>query len=49
MLYLDLVSKGDLDVIARLTGCAAQVRNIHCQDLPNLNTYRSANNICNNL
>ncbi|XP_032435336.1 eosinophil peroxidase-like isoform X3 [Xiphophorus hellerii] len=45
----DLISKDDLGVIARLTGCAAQVRNIHCQDLPNLNTYRTANNICNNL
>ncbi|XP_043967724.1 eosinophil peroxidase-like [Gambusia affinis] len=45
----DLISEGDLNVIARLTGCAAQVRNIHCQDLPNLNNYRTANSVCNNI
>uniref|UniRef100_A0A3B3UI96 Eosinophil peroxidase-like n=1 Tax=Poecilia latipinna TaxID=48699 RepID=A0A3B3UI96_9TELE len=45
----DLISKGDLDVIANLTGCAAQVRNIYCRDLPNINKYRTANSICNNL
>ncbi|XP_035999617.1 eosinophil peroxidase-like [Fundulus heteroclitus] len=45
----DLISNGDLSVIARLTGCASQVRNVHCKDLPNLNSYRTANSICNNI
>ncbi|XP_015257312.1 PREDICTED: eosinophil peroxidase-like [Cyprinodon variegatus] len=45
----ELISEGDLEVIARLSGCSAQVRNVHCTGLPNLNIYRTANSICNNL
>lgn len=46
----DVISERDLQLIARLTGCSAQVRTlVHCLDLPNINTYRTANGICNNL
>ncbi|XP_014912202.1 eosinophil peroxidase-like [Poecilia latipinna] len=45
----DLISTEDLEVIARLTGCAAQLENISCESVPNLNKFRTANSVCNNI
>ncbi|XP_035999616.1 eosinophil peroxidase [Fundulus heteroclitus] len=45
----DLISAGDLEVIARLTGCSAQLRNISCESIPNLDQFRTASSVCNNI
>ncbi|XP_037536327.1 eosinophil peroxidase [Nematolebias whitei] len=44
----DLISNDDLQVIARLTGCSAQTRQIACANITNVNVYRTANGVCNN-
>ncbi|XP_038151495.1 eosinophil peroxidase-like isoform X2 [Cyprinodon tularosa] len=45
----DLISEEDLEVIARLTGCSAQLRRISCESVPNLNQFRTASSVCNNV
>ncbi|KAJ8347041.1 hypothetical protein SKAU_G00284420 [Synaphobranchus kaupii] len=45
----DLLTPDDLTTIARLTGCAARVRPPSCRTTPQVNTYRTATNLCNNL
>ncbi|KAM4746405.1 eosinophil peroxidase-like [Anableps anableps] len=45
----DLITAEDLEVIARLTGCSAQLRNISCESVPNLDQFRTANSVCNNI
>ncbi|XP_024155569.1 eosinophil peroxidase [Oryzias melastigma] len=45
----DLLSPEDLKELARLTGCEARVRLPECEITPNINKYRTATSICNNL
>uniref|UniRef100_A0A8C7YN69 Myeloid-specific peroxidase n=1 Tax=Oryzias sinensis TaxID=183150 RepID=A0A8C7YN69_9TELE len=45
----DLLSPEDLEKLAKLTGCEARVRLPQCQILQNINKYRTATSICNNL
>ncbi|XP_017269115.1 eosinophil peroxidase [Kryptolebias marmoratus] len=45
----DLICEEDLEVISKLTGCAAQIRLVSCSDIPNLYKYQTGSNICNNL
>ncbi|KAG5834782.1 hypothetical protein ANANG_G00265220 [Anguilla anguilla] len=45
----DLLTPDELGTIARLTGCAARVRPPSCRTTPQINTYRTATNVCNNL
>ncbi|KAJ8347032.1 hypothetical protein SKAU_G00284330 [Synaphobranchus kaupii] len=45
----DLLTPDDLSTIARLTGCAARVRAPSCRTTPQVNTYRTATSVCNNL
>ncbi|XP_041931019.1 eosinophil peroxidase-like isoform X1 [Alosa sapidissima] len=44
----DLISTQELNTIARLTGCAARVREPKCKNIPNLDQYRTATSVCNN-
>ncbi|XP_017269351.1 eosinophil peroxidase [Kryptolebias marmoratus] len=45
----DLISEDELEVISKLTGCAAQIRKISCYSITNLDKYRTASSICNNI
>ncbi|KAG5834791.1 hypothetical protein ANANG_G00265320 [Anguilla anguilla] len=45
----DLLTPDELGTIARLTGCAARVRPPSCRTTPQINTYRTATSVCNNL
>uniref|UniRef100_A0A1A8P852 Myeloid-specific peroxidase n=3 Tax=Nothobranchius TaxID=28779 RepID=A0A1A8P852_9TELE len=45
----DLLSPEDLTELARITGCSAQVRAPNCVTTPNINKYRTATSVCNNL
>ncbi|XP_037340465.1 eosinophil peroxidase [Pungitius pungitius] len=45
----DLLSPEDQAKLSQLTGCAAQVRVPSCNTTPNLNKYRTAGSVCNNL
>uniref|UniRef100_A0AAQ4QKH5 Myeloid-specific peroxidase n=1 Tax=Gasterosteus aculeatus aculeatus TaxID=481459 RepID=A0AAQ4QKH5_GASAC len=45
----DLLSPEDLMRLAEITGCAAQVRVPSCRTTQNLNKYRTAGSLCNNL
>ncbi|XP_048087442.1 eosinophil peroxidase-like isoform X1 [Alosa alosa] len=44
----DLISRQELNTIARLTGCAARVREPKCKNIPDLDQYRTATSVCNN-
>ncbi|XP_039531388.1 eosinophil peroxidase-like isoform X3 [Pimephales promelas] len=44
----DLLTRDELNTITRLTGCAAQIQPPSCRTTPNMNKYRTANNVCNN-
>ncbi|KAF4082617.1 hypothetical protein AMELA_G00153690 [Ameiurus melas] len=44
-----LLSHEELETIERLTGCAGQTLPPPCRTLPDLNRYRTANSVCNNL
>ncbi|XP_060751670.1 eosinophil peroxidase-like [Tachysurus vachellii] len=44
-----LLSEEELKEIHRLTGCAAQTLPPPCKTTQNLNRYRTANSVCNNL
>ncbi|XP_032372157.1 eosinophil peroxidase-like [Etheostoma spectabile] len=44
----DLISDGDLKVIADLTGCSAQIRLPSCRTTPNLDRFRTGSSNCNN-
>uniref|UniRef100_A0A3B5RAR6 Myeloid-specific peroxidase n=1 Tax=Xiphophorus maculatus TaxID=8083 RepID=A0A3B5RAR6_XIPMA len=35
--------------LARITGCEARIRNPSCLNTPNINKYRTATSVCNNL
>ena len=48
MFVTDLISAEDLQTIARLTGCAARVRQPNCKTTPHLNQYRTTTSVCNN-
>ncbi|KAJ8286760.1 hypothetical protein GJAV_G00042980 [Gymnothorax javanicus] len=45
----DLLTPDELDTIARLTGCAARVQPPSCRTTPQINKYRTATSVCNNL
>ncbi|XP_010768057.1 eosinophil peroxidase-like, partial [Notothenia coriiceps] len=45
----DLLSEEDLNKLSEITGCASQVTFPSCRTTPNLNTYRTANSVCNNI
>uniref|UniRef100_A0A8C6P3D8 Myeloid-specific peroxidase n=1 Tax=Nothobranchius furzeri TaxID=105023 RepID=A0A8C6P3D8_NOTFU len=45
----DLLCPEDLTELARITGCSAQVRAPNCVTTPNINKYRTATSVCNNL
>ncbi|KAM9306314.1 eosinophil peroxidase-like isoform 1-T2 [Pholidichthys leucotaenia] len=45
----DLLSEEDLNKLAEITGCAAQVRDPECRTIQNINRYRTTTSICNNL
>ncbi|XP_037609748.1 eosinophil peroxidase-like isoform X2 [Sebastes umbrosus] len=45
----DLLSEEDLMNLARITGCAARVSLPSCRTTPNINEYRTATSVCNNL
>ncbi|KAI5622605.1 eosinophil peroxidase isoform 1 precursor, partial [Silurus asotus] len=44
-----LLTPADLETIMRLTGCLAQTLPPSCRTTPNLNKYRTASSVCNNL
>ncbi|KAJ7987195.1 hypothetical protein DPEC_G00336230 [Dallia pectoralis] len=45
----DILTKEELDIIVRVTGCEARVSKPSCRTTPNVNKYRTATSICNNL
>ncbi|KAG7282607.1 hypothetical protein CRUP_018726 [Coryphaenoides rupestris] len=45
----DLLSREDLEVLSRISGCSARVRKPSCLSTPNLDKYRTATSVCNNL
>ncbi|KAK5878906.1 hypothetical protein CesoFtcFv8_024270 [Champsocephalus esox] len=45
----DLLSEEDLHKLSNITGCASQVAFPSCRTTPNLNTYRTATSVCNNI
>lgn len=45
----DLLSAEDLMNLADITGCLGRVRLPNCRTTPNLNKYRTATSVCNNL
>ncbi|XP_026154200.1 eosinophil peroxidase [Mastacembelus armatus] len=45
----DLLSEEDLKKLASLTGCEGQARPPQCNSIQNINKYRTATSICNNL
>lgn len=45
----DLLSAEDLMKLAEITGCLGRVRLPNCRTTPNLNRYRTATSVCNNL
>ncbi|XP_070706569.1 eosinophil peroxidase [Pempheris klunzingeri] len=45
----DLLSAEDLRRLAEITGCVGQVRPPQCRTIQNLNKYRTASSVCNNM
>ncbi|KAM8829300.1 eosinophil peroxidase [Spinachia spinachia] len=45
----DLLSEEDLERLSKITGCAGQVQVPSCRTTANLNKYRTAGSVCNNL
>ncbi|CAL9683473.1 unnamed protein product [Knipowitschia caucasica] len=45
----DALTTKELIGLAEVTGCAARIRLPNCQTTPNLNKYRTATGVCNNL
>ncbi|XP_054896722.1 eosinophil peroxidase [Poeciliopsis prolifica] len=45
----DLLTDQDIRELARITGCEARLRNPSCLNTPNINKYRTATSVCNNL
>ncbi|XP_029371318.1 eosinophil peroxidase isoform X2 [Echeneis naucrates] len=45
----DLLSAEDLRQLVEITGCAGRIRSPQCNTTPNLNRYRTATSVCNNL
>lgn len=46
--WLDLATLQVLQSVSALTGCSIQQRPTNCSAVPNIDTFRSANSICNN-
>ncbi|XP_063745950.1 LOW QUALITY PROTEIN: eosinophil peroxidase [Eleginops maclovinus] len=45
----DLLSEEDLKKLSDITGCSSKVNLPSCRTTPNLNRYRTASSVCNNL
>ncbi|XP_056259507.1 eosinophil peroxidase isoform X1 [Seriola aureovittata] len=45
----DLLTEEDLNDLVRITGCAARTRFPQCSTTQNINKYRTATSVCNNL
>ncbi|CAL8406098.1 unnamed protein product [Arctogadus glacialis] len=45
----DLLPHEDLEALSKISGCAAMVSNPHCRTIQNLDKYRTATSVCNNL
>ncbi|XP_041667091.1 eosinophil peroxidase-like [Cheilinus undulatus] len=45
----DLLTKEDLKKLVEITGCAARVTFPECRTTPNINKYRTATSVCNNV
>ncbi|XP_013859259.1 eosinophil peroxidase [Austrofundulus limnaeus] len=45
----DLLSAQDLVKLAQITGCEARIRAPNCGTTPDINKYRTATSVCNNL
>ncbi|CAL8281587.1 eosinophil peroxidase [Gadus morhua] len=45
----DLLPREDLEVLSKISGCAAMVSNPPCRTIQNLDKYRTATSVCNNL
>ncbi|KAK5928959.1 hypothetical protein CgunFtcFv8_010235 [Champsocephalus gunnari] len=45
----DLLSERDLNTLSQITGCARQISFPSCRTTPNLNTFRTATGVCNNI
>ncbi|CAL9683470.1 unnamed protein product [Knipowitschia caucasica] len=45
----DLLTEEELKSLVEITGCAARVRLPNCRTTPNVNKYRTATGVCNNL
>uniref|UniRef100_A0AAV2IW37 Peroxidase n=1 Tax=Knipowitschia caucasica TaxID=637954 RepID=A0AAV2IW37_KNICA len=45
----DLLTEEELKSLVEITGCAARVRLPNCRTTPNVNKYRTATSVCNNL
>ncbi|KAM4527392.1 eosinophil peroxidase-like isoform 1-T2 [Odontesthes bonariensis] len=45
----DLLTEEDLMKLSKITGCAARVRPPPCRSTANINKYRTATSVCNNL
>ncbi|KAJ0057305.1 hypothetical protein NL108_002279 [Boleophthalmus pectinirostris] len=45
----DLLSPEELASLVKITGCAARVSLPNCRTTPNVNKYRTATSVCNNL
>ncbi|KAM9841489.1 eosinophil peroxidase [Aulostomus maculatus] len=45
----DLLSQEDIEKLAEITGCAARTRPPSCRTTQNLDKYRTATSVCNNL
>ncbi|XP_041667542.1 eosinophil peroxidase-like [Cheilinus undulatus] len=45
----DLLTEEDLTKLSEITGCAARVTFPECRTTPNINKYRTATSVCNNV
>uniref|UniRef100_A0A8C5C2E2 Myeloid-specific peroxidase n=1 Tax=Gadus morhua TaxID=8049 RepID=A0A8C5C2E2_GADMO len=45
----DLLPREDLEVLSKISGCAARVSDPSCRTIQNLDKYRTATSVCNNL
>ena len=45
----DLLPREDLEVLSKISGCAARVSDPPCRTIQNLHKYRTATSVCNNL
>ncbi|XP_056444575.1 eosinophil peroxidase-like isoform X3 [Gadus chalcogrammus] len=45
----DLLPREDLEVLSKISGCAARVSDPPCRSIQNLDKYRTATSVCNNM